>query len=195
MKRTMLSIALVTVLSAPVVADNNDWDREAKDAWLDGKAEATLLFNGNLDSFDINTDVAGGTVTLTGMVSNEVDKELAGELIMGIDGVKSVNNKLTVHSMKEHASTDHMANQKGDMDEEYSALTDAKIGTVVKSRFLFNSEISGTDIDVDVSNGIVTLKGEVDSDAKKDLAASIASNANDVKSVKNEIMIKMDKKS
>eukprot|EP00232_Nephroselmis_pyriformis_P027893 CAMPEP_0182869710 /NCGR_PEP_ID=MMETSP0034_2-20130328/10099_1 /TAXON_ID=156128 /ORGANISM="Nephroselmis pyriformis, Strain CCMP717" /LENGTH=59 /DNA_ID=CAMNT_0025002179 /DNA_START=134 /DNA_END=309 /DNA_ORIENTATION=+ len=59
------------------MAATNSWEKEAMDAWIDGKAEATLLFNGNLNSFDINTDVKMGTITLTGKVDNEIEKELA----------------------------------------------------------------------------------------------------------------------
>ena len=37
-----------------------DWKDGAKDAWIDGKAETTLLLNTNLNSFDIITDVKDG---------------------------------------------------------------------------------------------------------------------------------------
>lgn len=180
MKRTILSIALLTGISTSAMAAQNTWEDEAQDAWLDGKAEATLLFNGELDSFNIDTDVKMGEVVLTGKVNNQVEKELAQELVMGIDGVKGVNNQLTV--MNELKAMD------GD-DSEYSAFTDTKIATVVKSRFLFNSEVSGTNIDVDVENGVVTLDGQVGTEAERDLAISIAQNAADVASVNDMIKV------
>lgn len=193
MKRTLLSVALIAALSTPALAADNKWEKEAMDAWLDGKAEATLLFNGNLDSFDIDTDVVNGKVTLTGKVDNEIDKELAEELIMGIEGVKSVDNLLSIYNEKEYAKSSEM--DEMDSDEKYSALTDAKISTVVKSRFLFNSEVSGTDINVDVSDGVVTLEGQVETDAERDLAISIAENATDVKSVNDKIRVMKTKTS
>jgi len=182
MKRSILSLALLVGLSASSMAADNKWEKEAKDAWLDGKAEATLLFNGNLDSFNINTDVKMGTVTLTGKVNNQVEKELAEELIMGIDGVQKVDNRLSV--MNQDMAMDDSS------EDEYSTFTDAKITTVVKSRYLFNSEVSGTDISVDVVEGVVTLKGNVASTAERDLAVSIAQNASDVVSVNNMLEIK-----
>lgn len=180
-KRTALTVALITGISMPVLSKQGDnaWEKQAKDAWIDGKAEATLLFNGNLNSFDINTDVIDGEVTLTGKVESNVDRELAEELVMGIDGVTEVNNELTVMS------------EMDDDDEMSSEFTDAKIVTVVKSRFLFDSEISGTNINVDVENRVVTLNGTVESEAERDLAATIAKNTNDVKEVKN--MLKVEK--
>ncbi len=61
MKRSLISMIVATTLTTAAYAGDmdtdNKWEKGAKDAWIDGKAEATLLFNGNLDSFDINTDV------------------------------------------------------------------------------------------------------------------------------------------
>ena len=74
-------------------------------------------------------------------------------------------------------------------DSAESDLTDAKISTVITTRYLFNSEVGGTDIDVDTDNGVVTLKGTVESDAEKQLAVSIAENAEDVRKVIDELTI------
>ncbi|NDW22208.1 BON domain-containing protein [Alteromonas hispanica] len=199
MKRTILSMIIATSVSTAAFAGDmnsnsqtdNAWEEGAKDAWIDGKAEATLLFNGNLDSFDINTDVKNGDVILTGKVENSVDKKLAEELVANIDGVMSVDNKLTVI---EDRDMDSMTSKMSDdMEEGYeegaSELTDAKISTVVKTRLLMDTDISGFDIDVDVENGVVTLTGTVDSDAEEDLAIEIAKNASDVKDVENNLTV------
>jgi osmotically-inducible protein OsmY len=164
--------------SAMAATDTNSWQDGAMDAWIDGKAEATLMFNGNLDSFDINTDVIDGKVTLTGKVDNEINRELAEELILGIDGVRGVDNMLTV------------VRDDDESESDMTAFTDTKISTVIKSRLLFDSEVSGTSINVDVENRVVTLTGDVKSDAEKQLALTIAKNADDVKSVNDKLMIK-----
>ncbi|GFD89642.1 transporter [Tenacibaculum sp. KUL152] len=192
MKRTLLSMIVATSLTTAAYAgdmnSDNKWEKGAKDAWIDGKAEATLLFNGNLDSFDINTDVSNGNVVLTGKVDNSVEKKLAEELVSNIDGVKSVDNKLTIV-----AKADMDSDMSEDMEETYdegtSELTDAKIATVIKTRLLMDTDISGFDIDVDVENGNVTLTGDVDSDAERDLAIEIAKNASDVNDVKDNLRV------
>ena len=192
MKRSLISMIVATTLTTAAYAGDmdtdNKWEKGAKDAWIDGKAEATLLFNGNLDSFDINTDVKNGNVVLTGKVENSVDKKLAEELVANIDGVTSVDNKLTVVSDKdmEGAMSDDMEDT---VDEGTSELTDAKIATVIKTRLLMDTDISGFDIDVDVENGVVTLTGDVDSDAERDLAVEIAKNASDVKDVESNLRV------
>jgi len=192
MKRSILSMIVATSLTTAAYAGDmdtdNKWEKGAKDAWIDGKAEATLLFNGNLDSFDINTDVKNGNVVLTGKVENSVDKKLAEELVANIDGVTSVDNKLTVVA-DSNMHSDMSDDMEEGVEEGTSELTDAKIATVIKTRLLMDTDISGFDIDVDVENGVVTLTGEVDSDAERDLAVEIAKNASDVKDVESDLRV------
>ena len=191
MKRSVLSLMVVGVITAsaasPALADSaspaladSKWEDKAKDAWIDGKAEATLLFNTHLNSFDINTDVQEGVIILTGKVDSSVDKKLAEELVTGIDGVASVDNRLTI-----------IESDDGEMisEETSSDLTDAKIATVVKSRLLMDTDISGLDIDVDVEDSKVILKGTVGSEAERALAVEIAKNASEVKSVDDQLSV------
>ena len=180
MKNSINSILVVAALSSVSVSAlaGNTWKDSAKDAWIDGKAETTLLLNGNLDSFDINTDVKNGKVLLTGKVESEVDKALAEELIANLDGVESVDNSLTV-----------VDNDKESDDTIMHALKDAKVETVVKTRLLFESEVRGTQIEVEANKGVVTLTGVVKSTAAKDLAGEIAKGAADVTKVVNDLNI------
>ena len=120
-----------------------------------------------------------------------MDKKLAEELVANIDGVMSVDNKLSVIEDKDMDSmTSDMSDDVEDgVDEGTSELTDAKIATVIKTRLLMDSDISGFDIDVDVEDGNVVLTGTVDSDAEEDLAVEIAKNASDVKNVENNLKV------
>ena len=176
--RSIVTLTLLTVGSTAAYAGNT-WEDESKDAWLDGKAESTLLFNSNLNSFDINTDVKSGVVILTGAVDSEVDKALAEELVESVDGVESVTNNLTVvNDMGQEEDSELLA-----------SLTDSKVETVVKTKLLFETEVSGTNIEVEVDNGVVTLIGKVDSDSAKQLAVAIAKNTDDVTSVVDKLEV------
>ncbi|MEH6479275.1 MULTISPECIES: BON domain-containing protein [Pseudoalteromonas] len=185
MKTFNKSIIAALVLGTTAMgAQANSWENESKDAWIDGKAETVLLMNTNLNNFDINTDVKNGKVVLTGKVNSELDKELAEELVLSLDGVSDVDNSLTVvKSMDTKDKSNDM------MDDDDNDLTDAKITTVITTRFLFDSEVGGTDIDVDTDNGIVTLNGSVESEAEKQLAVKIAKNAEDVRDVVDKLAI------
>jgi hyperosmotically inducible periplasmic protein len=178
MKLTTSLIAL-SLFTAPVALADNNWEDKSRDAWLDGKAETTLLLNSNLNSFDINTDVKNGVVTLSGKVESEVDKSLASELVASLEGVTEVDNQLKV------AADD----QEEQSSEVVQALTDSKVATVVKTRLLFESEVSGSAINVDANKGEVTLEGEVSSEAERELAITIAENTSDVKKVTDKLKV------
>ena len=173
--RSIIALTLFTAGSTAVFADNT-WEDKSKDAWLDGKAETTLLFNSHLNSFDINTDVQDRVVILTGKVDSAVDKSLAEELVTSLEGVESVDNKLSVINKKQES-------------ELVASLTDSKVEAVVKSKLLMSSDVSGTSIEVEVLNGVVILTGEVDSDSEEELAVMIAKNSEDVKSVINKLEV------
>ena len=180
--KTMIAALVIGATSMSAQASN--WENESKDAWIDGKAETVLLMNTNLNNFDINTDVKNGKVVLTGKVNSDLDKELAEELVISLDGVSDVENNLTVVKNMDMDDKD-----RDTMDDDDNDLTDAKITTVITTRFLFDSEVDGTDIDVDTDNGIVKLKGSVETEAEKQLAVKIAKNAEDVRDVVDELTI------
>jgi osmotically-inducible protein OsmY len=73
-----------------------DMSQTAKDAWIQGKLEATFAYHQDLSSFAIDTEVKNGTVHLEGNVESETAKELAEQLSMNIDGVNEVENNLSV---------------------------------------------------------------------------------------------------
>lgn len=167
-----LMMVLTLGLASSVVMAEGSWKDGATDVWIDGKAKGILLLNSNLKSSDISTEVKDGKVTLSGSVESKVEKALAEELVEGLDGVKSVDNRLTVKS--------------GDDDDSGSwtaSVKDTKVAAVIKTRFLFEADISSSDINVDVKDGVVTLSGHVDNGAQKDLVVNIAKNANDVSRV------------
>ncbi|MCC2606966.1 BON domain-containing protein [Planctobacterium marinum] len=176
-RKTLTATAFSTLLVAQVSAA--DWQDDAKDAWIDGKVETTLLLNTELNSFDINTDVKEGKVILTGSVDREVESSLAEELTLSIEGVKSVDNQLVVVQKQE----------KQPSEKSYSEFTDKKITTVVKTRLLVESDVSGTSIDVDTEKGVVTLNGEVASEAEEQLAVLIAQKTDDVKKVVSNLTV------
>ncbi len=178
-------IAALVLGTTAMSAQANSWENESKDAWIDGKAETVLLMNTNLNNFDINTDVKNGKVVLTGKVNSELDKELAEELVLSLDGVTDVENSLTVVKSANAKNADKSMMH----DDDDNDLTDAKITTVITTRFLFDSEVGGTDIDVDTDNGVVTLNGSVKSEAEKQLAVKIAKNAEDVQDVVDKLTI------
>jgi osmotically-inducible protein OsmY len=68
-------------------------------------------------------------------------------------------------------------------------ITDASLTTAVKTKFLADSQVKGLNIDVDTSNGVVTLNGRVSSQAEASRAMTIARNTDGVKRVINNLKV------
>jgi hyperosmotically inducible periplasmic protein len=68
-------------------------------------------------------------------------------------------------------------------------VTDAEITTAVKTKLLADKTVGGLKIDVDTSDGVVTLTGPVNSGVERAAALKIARNTKGVKSVKNKLVM------
>ncbi len=67
-----------------------------EDATVTADVKLHILSNDNIGGLDIDVDTKDGRVTLTGQVNSSVEKDLAGTIAKNVDGVKSIDNKLTV---------------------------------------------------------------------------------------------------
>jgi hyperosmotically inducible periplasmic protein len=167
----LAAVIAVMMFSVPLQASQTDEQ-------IVSSAQQSHVFKTYLKDDDVNIRSKDGAVTLTGTVSEESHKQLAHETVAGQPGVKSVDNKLEII---------------GESPAEYS---DAWLMTKVKTSLLFKSSVSGFATEVDVKDGIVTLGGEADSQAQKDLTTEYAKDIDGVKEVKNEMTVaKSPKKS
>lgn len=160
----MLAAAAVLSFSVPVQASD-------KDDQIESSAKQSYVFKTYLKDDDIKIEVKDGAATLTGTVSEESHKSLAAETLASLPDVKSVDNKLEV---------------KG---EKYAEMSDAWLMTKVKTTLLFHRSVSGLQTEVDVKDGIVTLRGEADNQSQKDLATEYAMDIEGVKDVKNAMTV------
>lgn len=176
--RTKYSLVVMMVAAVVVLLMTSALPLHASkiDNRIESSAKTTYVFKTELKADDIEIQSVNGVVTLTGTVSEESHKSLAQETVAGLPGVKSVDNKLEV---------------KGTAPAEKS---DEWVMMKVKTALLFHRSVSaGTE--VDVKDGIVTLKGDADSQAQKDLTGEYAKDVEGVKEVQNEMIVsKISKK-
>ena len=78
---------------------------------------------------------------------------------------------------------------KDGLSKTGEVMTDGWITTRVHSRFVGEDLLKDSDIKVDTDKHVVTLKGTIDSQAKRQKAAQIASNVQGVRSVRNELVV------
>jgi hyperosmotically inducible periplasmic protein len=150
---------------------------EKSDAWLTTKVKSTLLFHRSVSAMtDINTK--DGVVTLRGKAASQAQKDLTTEYAKDVEGVKDVNNEMTVStpSKKIHRT----AGEK---------IDDASITALVKMTLLYHRSTSAIDTKVTTKNGMVTLSGKAKNESEKDLATKLANDVHGVKNVNNRMVI------
>lgn len=168
---TMLMAAVVIMGVSGIVQANKNEDR------IESSAKKSHVFMTYLKDDDVKVKVMNDSVViLTGTVSQWSHRSLAEETVAGLPGIKRVDNQLEVTG--------------GKPDEK----SDGWIGMKVKTILLFHQNVSGINTEVDVNNGVVTLRGQASSEAQKELTAEYAMDVDGVKSVNNELVVGKDKK-
>jgi hyperosmotically inducible protein len=157
-----------------------------RDGWIESKLETALRLNGHLHLFNISIQVDNNMATLEGEVHSEIEKELAGNIVLGAEGIDTVTNKIRI--IEKPAKVAEPIAPQGRTFAQYVA--DVSTTAAIKSELLTAKDIHGTAINVDTLNRMVTLSGQVRSLEEKALAQAIAAKHNDVKGVTNNLQIK-----
>ena len=177
------SLAQETVADLPGVksVDNmlevkGESPAKMSDAWITAKVKTIFLFHRNVSAMT-EVDTKAGIVTLQGKAANEAQKDLTTEYAKDVEGVKGVNNEMTVGKIAKKKQT---VGQK---------IDDASITAQVKMTLLYHRSTSALNTSVKTKRGVVTLSGKAKSGAEMDLAAKFANDVNGVKSVNNRMTI------
>lgn len=172
---------LVALSPMAAHADDGDMSRQLDDARAEGSVSTAIATNRNLSPFSINVDVKGDTAILSGEVETEVEKDLAEQIAQDIEGIENVDNQLKVGTEGDYSK----AGERSLADR----MSDTTTTATIKSKLLWNNSTEGLDIHVDTENGVVTLTGETDSSASKELAERLAEDTDGVREVKNELTV------
>lgn len=183
--RTIATMALLAGLAAvPAMAGPiAEAGQSLENSVLNARIQTAYALNDSLDSKTISSEVHDGVVTISGTVSSDIDKDLAGELAKSFDEVERVNNELMVKQPETH---DDAAAEERTWAEK---IDDATLNADVRRRLAYHSGLDAATLDLDVEGGKVYVSGEVDSPATRDLALRIVRNTEDVTAVKSSIRI------
>jgi osmotically-inducible protein OsmY len=193
--RSMIAkgLALFVLAATPMLHSDlaNAADRSAEqtmdDASITAKVKSQLMADDRTKATNINVDTKRGVVYLKGTADTAESKKAATEVARGVEGVKSVKNKLVIGPASSNpqtasAKTEQAAHKAG------AVMSDAWITTKVKTALLADDMVKGMDINVSTNNGEVTLAGAVDSEKVRDRALEIAHKTEGVKSVNSEAL-------
>ena len=168
--KSTYTLALMAVVSTVLITSTSVRAADT-DSRIESTAAKSYVFKTYLKDDAIKVDSKHGVVTLTGSVADASQKSLAEDTVTGLPGVKSVDNELLIN---------------GEQPAEHS---DTWITMKVKTALLFHRNVSATGTTVYTKDGIVTLQGEADSMAQKELTTEYAKDIDNVKSVNNEMTV------
>jgi osmotically-inducible protein OsmY len=133
--------------------------------------EEALGWEPSFDAADIGVSVDNGVVTLRGDVKRYTARSAAERVALAVYGVKAVANDLNVR-----------------LPGEYQR-TDSDIAQAAVNALQWNTVVPTNRVSVAVSNGWITLKGNLDWQYQKDAAARALRDLTGVKGVTNSIAV------
>src|SRR5918993_2016891 len=155
------------------------------DAGVTTNIKSKMAADDAVKAYQIDVDTSNGVVTLSGDVDSSLAKERAVQIARATDGVRDVVDNITVTDTaptggllddRDDADNDREPDNAAErgLDRTTGAVGDAAITSAVKAKFLADTAVSGLKIDVDTSNGVVTLTGNVSSKAEAERAVTMA---------------------
>jgi osmotically-inducible protein OsmY len=128
-KQSRPSLLVVAVLVAWAAGNIFSADMESQEvinARQETQISTTYALNPYLHTNDLKVTAKNGTITLQGTVEESVNKDLARQIALGVNGVKDVDNQIVIQSDYQPAKASTM--------RRFAAVTDdASTTTVMKS--------------------------------------------------------------
>ncbi|WP_449430379.1 BON domain-containing protein [Pseudomonas putida] len=174
-KAAVLVASLLPVFT-PAFAD------PIQDARLEGALQTALALNRMLNPFRIEVEVDGQRARLSGEVENRVERQLAEHIALATHGIGQVDNQLRINA--------ELVERPLELRAYAQRLEDATLAAVIQARLLWSRTTEKSPIEVQSSEGVVTLRGKVDSAEAKELAGVIARTTDGVQLVNN--LVSMD---
>lgn len=151
---------------------------EYSDTWLYLKVKSALAMHRSLSVFSTQVVMKEGVVTLKGEATSQAQKELATEYAKDVEGIKDVNNEMTVASVPEQPSQTIL-----------EMIDDASITAQVRVALISHRSTSSLTTKVTTHAGTVTVSGKAANLAEKDLVTKLVTDINGVRSVINHMTI------
>ena len=152
-----------------------------EDSTITARIEALYLLDQHLNPLNINTTTREGNVMLSGSVNDQVQRELAEDLALGVLGVRFVDNQLVVINTVIGEKEQRTWSQR---------VQDRAVTAAVRGRMLGSGEFKGLKIGISTVNNVVTLFGVVPTEAHVESMVNIASNTKGVEDVVNQLTIR-----
>ena len=144
-------------------------DVQIDDARIHTELTARLAADDDTSPASIDINVNEGVVHLTGAVETAAEREEAGRIARGVEGVREVINDVSV----------------GGEQTLGEKVDDAAVTARVKAKIAASSQLNPFNIQVNTVDGVVSLTGRVHTTAEKAEAERLARETEGVRRVRN----------
>lgn len=171
----VLAAAVAAIPALVAQGDEISSDDSLKHALTHVKIRAALVEKLGGDGLHVDIDLAGSKATLRGEVEKKSSQDLAKEVVLSVEGVKQVDNQLRVNP----------AHQKSTGKAVEAEVKNAALETKVKHQLLTEIGTHALKIEVEASDGVVSLRGTVPNSEVEKLAVQKTEHAGGVRKVIN----------
>lgn len=159
---------------------------QVADVLLLTRIRVALLERLKEDGLRVTIEVHGASVDLSGQVEKGENVELAERVAASVKGVRTVRSRVAL-APKGQVLEPPIANALGRAER---AVADALLEARVKTRLLEELGKVAFDIEVEASDGVVSLSGTVPDGARGKLAVNVATGTPGVKELHDLLKIK-----
>jgi len=153
---------------------------ENSDGWLSLKVKTALMFHRNVSAGNTEVVVEKGIVSLRGEASNLAQKELTSEYAKDVEGIKAVNNEMTIKNAPAKP-----------IETITDKIDDASISAQIKASLLVHRSTSALKTMIQTTEGVVTVSGVVKNAAQKSMVTKLVTDINGVIKVVNNMTIEV----
>lgn len=163
----------------PQAADSPQEQTRFDEALMRLRIRRSLLAHLKTEALGVEVEVVGNTVVLSGDVEEHADRMLAEEVARSVSDVTEVNNEIEVKA--DTGESDGPITRGARATER--ELADATLELRVQTRLVRELGEIGFRIEVEASDGVVSLRGPIPDAQRKERAVESAEQVNGVEEV------------
>ncbi len=166
------------------------------DSWLTTKIQAQFFADDDIKSRYITVKSRDGLVTLKGFVESDDARRQVLEITRNTDGVKQVDDHQLLVGRRPNDTFEAASvpapepvATSGVVSTPAAPPDDDTMTSVIQSKYFLDPAMKVRNIDVQVANGVVTLKGSVASETERQQALLLARSAAGVQRVEDYLTV------
>jgi osmotically-inducible protein OsmY len=169
---------------------------ELADAWTTTQIQAKYFADRDIKARYIDVSTHDQVVTIEGYVPNDEVRQRAVQMAKGTGRVRQVQDQLLIGQAPQNASKSEPPSEPVATSGAANAVTtaearvdDGRNTTMFQAKYFLDSTVKGRRIDVDTHSGVVTLRGDVASDAERSQALRLARETEGVQRVEDMLAV------